>query len=62
MMVVQTGQIGPHHPPGTGGFDLTVRLPGKPLGMRLVQAGRPTGVIDGNIDEKARSPGRERRR
>ncbi|OPY16518.1 MAG: hypothetical protein A4E74_01792 [Syntrophus sp. PtaB.Bin075] len=51
MAVIQAGQVLPDHSPGAGGFNFPLLVAGKPLGMAFMQAGRPAGVIDRDIDD-----------
>ena len=51
MTVIQFGQIFPVYPPRSGDFNLTLGAPYQPLGMGFVKGGRPTGMINGDIDK-----------
>ena len=51
MTVIQFGQIFPVYTPCAGDFNLTLGAPDQPLGMGFVKSGRPTGMVNGNIDK-----------
>ena len=49
--IVQGRQISPYYSPGAWNLDLPLRVPDKPLGMGLMEAGGPAGVVNGNINK-----------
>jgi hypothetical protein len=56
-LVVQASQVGPDHPPGPRIFDPSLPVAHQPFGVFVVQAGGPSGVVDGDIQNQFAFPG-----